>query len=186
MASIRKEALRAFSEVFACAIPALRDRICVGQSDPGHRLEFPHLVIDPIRWTYDPDQARVYSVPAPDRVVLERGSHEGTIKVRIGASTTGEREELEQRVLDVFLGTELRPGIILTDFELEELGVVRCSWELDDDEWMDDEAGDQQFYSSISVSGTIPALRTDVAPTIEEIDVELDTGEPITETTIIP
>lgn len=185
MGSIRKEALRALAEAFACEIPNLRDRICVGQADPGHRLEFPHLVIDPVRWSYEPDQARIYANPAPDRVVLERGSHEGEIQIRIGASTTGEREDLEQRVIDVFLGTELRPGILLSDFEMEELGVVRCSWELDDDEWNDESAGDQEFYSTIGVLGTVPALRTDVAPTIEQVDVELDSGAESTETRII-
>lgn len=161
MAVIRIDALRRLERALVCAAPMLEGKVCVGQQAPGTTLAFPHLVIDPLRWRYVPDQADIVVELPGDRVVVNVGRHEATVQIRVGAATPAERADLEQRLLDAFLSTDLHPGVIITEItDCPALGSYVASWELEDDEWQDEKAFDLQFYSLINATGIIPALAT--------------------------
>jgi len=176
MAVVRVEALRKLGKAITCAIPELEGRICFGQAAPNHTLDFPSIAIDPRRWKYFPDQASEQFEPSPSAVVMNVGRHEADIEIRIGHKTLFQRYELEQKVLDLFLGTPGHPGILLTQITAcEALGHWTAAWELEADEWQDERAFDQQFYSLIAVTGIIPALVTRrEVHTIEQLQLGLD------------
>lgn len=158
---VRHESLHALAEYVACNIPELDGQICVGQADPGHRQTFPSLAIDPVRWAYFPDQAAEVSSPAFDRVIHNVGRHESVVQLRIGAATVGERRELEQRVLDLFLSTPLHPGVVLvTVRRCEAVGPFVASFTLDEDEWQDEMVFDGKAYSVVTATAIVPALAT--------------------------
>lgn len=162
MAIIRLSALEALRNKIALDAPGLEGNICVGQADPGEELEFPSLAIKPIRWTYDPHQADEFFVSAPDRVVVDVGAHEAEVQLILGAKTAFKRYELEQEVIDIFLGTPMQPGILNTPVIdcKDKLGEFVASWELETDQWGNEAAFDQEFFSTIIVTGIIPALVT--------------------------
>lgn len=176
MAIVRLEALRGLEQAIVCAIPELEGKICLGQAEAGHTLGFPSLVMDPRRWTYFPDQAEEVFEPSPDAVVMNVGRHEADIEIRIGAATHHKRMELEQKIIDLFLSTPCHPGVLFaTITRCEALGPWLAAWELDADEWRDERAYDQEFYSHVTVKGIIPALVTHRGVyTIEQLQLGLD------------
>lgn len=181
MAVVGIEAIRYLAKAIMCVIPELSGRICLGQADPRKELALPSVTIDPVRWTYHPDQALEVYEPAPNAVVMNVGRHESDVALNIGAKTTSKRYELEQKILNLFLETPLHPGILFGQVTACEcLGPFVAVWELESDEWRDDRAFDQQFYSQIMLTATIPALvtRRDVY-SIEQLQLGLNmTADP--------
>lgn len=176
MAVIRLDALDALAQAIACGVPALSGAICVGQADPSHELAFPSLAIKPIRWTYSPHQAEEHFDPAPDRVVMDVGYWEGDVQLILGAKTAFRRYELEQQVIDLFLSKPLAPGVLDTPVLAcrDKLGEYIASWELESDSWEDNAAFDQEFFSTIIVTGVLPALVTRKGSyTIEQLQLGL-------------
>ena len=173
MAIVRLEVLKQLSAAITADVPDLAGKVCVGHAGASKLLSFPHMVILPIRWKYTPFQADEVHEPAADRVVMNVGYHQSIVQVRLGAKTQHERYALEQQVIDVFLSTPMRPGVLLTEVtSCPELGDFTASWELDNDEWEDAKAFDSQFYSIIVLDATIPALVTRTgAWTIEQIQL---------------
>ncbi len=161
MAVIKLEALRGLREQIECAIPELEGKICAGQSPPDRDRPWPNLSIDLGRLRYEPDQAEDVFEPSPDKSVVNVGRHEGPVMLRLGAATLGERYELEQRLLDLFLGQIERPGILLTRvLSCPELGQFTAAWMLDEEDWDDELAFDRKFYAILTLTATIPALVT--------------------------
>ena len=161
MAIVRLEALRGLKARIECKVPELVGAICVGQADSAEDLVFPSLNIDPVRWRYNPHQAQDVRDAAPDRIVSNVGYHNATIQLRINAKNSYERADLEQKVLDLFLSNELRPGILLTNIvSCPDLADFVAAWEFDEDEWEDGGAFSNQFESVLAINGVIPALVT--------------------------
>jgi hypothetical protein len=161
MAVVRLEAMRGLRAAIECAIPDLHDHICVGQAPPDHLKKWPNLAIDPGRWRYEPDQEMEHHEFGADRVVFNVGRHDAAVVLRLGAQMIGQRAELEQRLIDLFLADEHRPGILLTPItSCAELGEFVAAWALDEDEWQDDDAIERHHFSVVTLSATIPALVT--------------------------
>ena len=143
MAILRHHALSQLAECIAEHVPALKGRICAGPAESPQRLSFPSLSIIPVRFRYFPDQAATHQTVGATSVVLNVGRHEGTVQLRLGAQTHRQRTELEERVLDVFLGQLGRPGVLLTTVPLCHDATV--AWELDTDEWDSEKAFDKKM-----------------------------------------
>lgn len=159
MGVVRLEAMRGLQNAIVTAAPKLEGHIFVGQAPPDKKACFPALVIDPVRFRYFPDQADEHFDSGADRVVLRVGRHEGTIQLRLGAATFGERCELEQKLLDLFLSQEMRPGVLLTEITAcPDLGDFVAAWEFEDDQWSDERAFDKEYWSIMTVTAQIPAL----------------------------
>jgi len=173
MAIVRLEALKQLGKEIACAVPELKDRICIGQAPGSREIRWPHLAIIPVTWAYEPNQAREVDSPAPDRVIMEVGAHTARVQFRLGAADIYTRIALEQKIIDLFLSTPLHPGILLTDVAACPLE-FRASWELQEDEWRNEAAFDKAYYSITQVNGIIPALVTRLgAWTIDQLQIGL-------------
>jgi hypothetical protein len=162
MAVVRLEALRGLKAALAAAVPEVPvGDIIVGQAAPGRKICFPSLAIDPVRFRYEPDQALEVNEPSPDRLVVSVGRFVATVQLRLVASNLSARYEIEQKLLDLFLGTEMRPGILLTTITTcPALGDFLAAWELDNDEWHNEKSFDTNFGAELVVTGLIPALVT--------------------------
>lgn len=161
MAIVRLECMRALREAIVAAVPKLEGKILVGQGSPNQDSPWPHLCIDAGRLRYEPDQAAEGFEPSADTLVVNVGRFEGPLLLKLGAKTLGERYQLEQELLDLFLGQELRPGVLVTPvLTCPELGEFVAAWMLDDAEWQDELAFDRVFMSQVTVTATIPALVT--------------------------
>lgn len=166
MGVVRLDSLTALMRTIVCEIPQLEGHVCVGQAPSGEMQEYPHLVIDPIRWRWEPaQQGRVRALPG-GRTVYNVGAHECTVQLSLAATTPAERAELEQRVLDIFIGAEdaesglPRPGVVVVQVTDDLMGGYTSAFELDADEWDDSKAFDRILTSIISVTAIVPALVT--------------------------
>lgn len=166
MAVVKLCALEALAEIILADVPELTDRICVGVPPRSHDQTYPSLSIQLAgKWPFMPSTVEELPVDLANTSVRRVGHHEGTVQLRVLAATPGERDELAQRVIDVFTGFEdemgfPHPGTILTR-------VVRCglvTWtacfDLDGDQWVDLAADRDKFEGLITVEGTVPALVT--------------------------
>lgn len=156
MSVLRIRALEVLAECIAEEVPELAGHICAGPAEPNHKLEFPSLAIIPVRYFYQPEQAKEWRCPTHSDLVIEVGKHEARVVLRLGAATHRERVIIEQKVLDVFLSQPLRPGVIVN--QVADCFDAVVAWELEDEEWEDERAFDQKWYSDINVLGQIPAL----------------------------
>lgn len=156
MAVLRTYALSKFAECLGNRIPELKGKISGGPCEAPKARVWPHLNIWPIRFTYYPDQAAEHVELGATRMLMNVGRHEGTVQLRLGAATHLQRMELEQKVLDVFLGQVGRPGIIV--IPVPECHDAIVAWELDDDEWVNELAFANKWFSIMTVRVQIPAL----------------------------
>jgi len=158
--SMRIEALRVLAQTIGGRIPELADSICPWPTPPNHKLKFPSLAIIPVSWTYYPDQAEEVAFdPDPDTALMNVGRHEAIIQLRLAHASPVPRAVLEEKILDIFLSTPFHPGVLLTPVDaVPRRGEWNAAWELDDTEWHDENAFDQEFWSFIAITGIIPAL----------------------------
>ncbi len=172
MSVLRLKALDKLQECIEEAIPELVGRICAGPSEANHRLTFPSLSITPISFKYQPNQAKPHHNATHSTVIMEVGKHEADVQLRVGASTHRERVILEDKILQLFLEQELAPGILVTP--IADCWDAHVVWELEDEEWEDEKAFDSKWYTTISITGQIPALVTRKdAYTIEQLQLGL-------------
>lgn len=163
MAVVRLEALRALRAAIECAIPELEGKICAGQSPVDRDRPALSLAIIVGRLGYEPDQDEPRFEPAVDKLVVNVGRHEGPVKLALTAPTLGQRYELEQRLIDLFLAGdgEGSPGVLTTPVtSCPELGEFVAAWCLDSDEWDDEKVFERRFVAEITLTATIPALVT--------------------------
>lgn len=161
MAVVRLEAFNALKAAIVDEVPELDGHVFAAQAPPSQKACYPALVIEPVRFRYEPRQSEEVFESAPDRVVMNVGQHVVTTKLRLAAASLRERADLQEKIVTLFLGQPLRPGILLTTVTAcAELGDILASWSLGDDEWQDEKVFDLQWWSEIVVVGEIPALVT--------------------------
>ena len=164
-------------EILACyiqdAIPELRCKVIAGPAEAPQKLQFPHLSITAIRYKFFPDQEELWhEQPTTSCAVLRVGRHEGFVQLRLGATTHRKRAYLEQKLLDLFLVQQGRPGILVT--QIPDCFDATVAWELEGDEWENEKAFDKSWFSILTVTVQVPALVTRPGVySIEELRVGL-------------
>lgn len=171
MAVIRTHAMNRLISALEAAVPDLRGKVCK-MGEPNQPRVWPTLQILPIRFKYYPMQEHEHKELGTTRLVVDVGRHEGTVQLRLGATTPQKRWDLEDEILDVFLSPEGRPGVLITSIEKVHDAVV--VWELDADEWENEKVFTKKFFSIMTVTVQIPALVTrDGVYTIEHLRMTL-------------
>lgn len=182
MANVRDSALRSLRDYLDKMIDPLRGRVVLQDSDAtrsvapfsskARELPEPMLAIDRGRFAYAVTQAEERYSPSPDRVVIDVGTHEGVVTLKLVSKNENVRGNLEQLILDLFLVQELAPGVLLTQVdEIPALGEFTCAWELENETWRDEYLFDKPKESVLEITARIPALVTRRAFTIEQLQV---------------
>lgn len=173
---VRLAALEALAEIIVADVPEFTDRVCVGVPPNSHDQEYPSLSIRAGgRWTFEPGTVEELEVGLARTSVRRVGHHQGMVQLRVLAATAGERDELAQRVVDVFLGFEDEDGwphvgTILARVTRCGLVTWTAAFDLDRDEWVDVGAFTNQYEGLIEVEARIPALVTKAGvPKIETL-----------------
>ena len=172
MSVLRTRALELFKAFLECNVPELENSICAGPAEAPKMRTWPHLAISPVRFTLYPNQEFVHDGTLPTQAVLNVGRFEGLVQLRLGATSTRMRAELESKVTNCFFLQEGRPGVIV--LPVPECPDAIVAWELDADEWSNEAAFTKQWYSIMTVTVQIPALVTrDGVYTIEDLQLIL-------------
>ncbi len=188
MASVRLKAFTALSRAIQEGVPELKGNVFIQPIDGSQSMPFseplscPHsLVITRNVFTYFPEQMQIVALPEPTIVVVKVGYHEGEVELRLASPDAEERADLEQRLLELFLGSVHpvtgvgRPGVLVTEVtDFPRLGDFVAAWELDDGDWREEAVFDRSRQSILSVNALIPALATrEGVPTIESLRLAL-------------
>lgn len=186
MSAVRLASFRKLAETIRNTIPELRDSVFIQPSDGSQSMPFSEPLSCPISleitrsvFTYFPDQREVHGCPEPQVAIFKAGYHEGEIELRLAAPDPDERAEVEQKILEMFIGaedpvTELpRPGVLVTVVtDCPRLNQFVASWELDDGDWREEAVFDRSRQSILSVNAMVPALAVrGSTPTIQSLRV---------------
>ena len=175
---IRIKATERFGKLIECSIKGLKGKICAGPGARDHRLKFPSLAILPGRFTYNPMQADCTNYVTdtaydggPLKDVYHVGWWEGTFELRLGTKTASQRYAFECAIEELFLSGAtftdklqplpadtclMRPGVIIVD--VPECYGARIYLELLDGSWNNEKVFSKEWYSTLRVRVTIPAL----------------------------
>ncbi len=123
----------------------------------------------------------------PRTAIFEVGTWVGFVELRLGEKTPRKRYTLEFALEQVFLGNAngtapdakdiagdnyMRPGVILID--VPDCDNARCAFELDNGEWDDEKVFANEWYSSLRIRASIPALvRAKGVPDMDTIILSL-------------
>lgn len=162
---VRIEALEAFTALIEREIPELAGHTCAGQAPSSELERLPNLSIEPSRWMFDADQQAEHAVLPGNVVVYDNGNHEANCAISIMATSPRQRAKLEAKVISLFLGGEHpltgmpMPGVLVFQIsDCPEVSRWSCSFDLDDDQWVETFALDRRYESRIAVTARIPAL----------------------------
>lgn len=185
----------------AARIPAFGGRVRGVHAGPETEATLPAAVVLPAgKMVYDPHQADQVYFPdedAPDDgiAIMEVGAFTGTFEVRIYARTPPERERLEQQITDLFLATELAPGILKLDTPPVTVGgavslyQAPVAYRLENADWQEEFSFEAKRFSFLDVAVDFPALIARDAYTMQTVylaittDLDSDTPE---ETILVP
>lgn len=109
------------------------------------------------------------------KVLEEVGEFLGTFEIRLYATSPAKREELEQDVIDLFMASPHRPGIImqstgnLTVMGAATLYSAPIAFSLDETEWREEFAWENRRFSFLDVRVEFPALVLQDAYTINSL-----------------
>lgn len=164
MAVVRLEAFRALRAAVVDALagtPLDEKHVFLGQQTYNQKACYPALVIEPVRLRYQPEQEQERFEPDATHLVTSVGTYVATVQLKLGAAQEFQRWDLQERVSRVFLETEGHAGILLTTVvSAPEYGRFLSAWSLEEDEWQDERVFDNQFWSTMTIEGQIPALVT--------------------------
>lgn len=193
MSAVRTCALESLAAAITCQIPELVDAVCIGAPPSSHEQTYPSMTINAVRWTFVPENIAELDGAPPGVLIRRVGHHDGIVQIRILATTPAQRDDLAERVANVFTSFEdedewPHPGTIIT--RITECGLIpwTASFDLDTDEWVNLDAFERKYEALLEADAFIPTLtcRTGVA-TIDtlqlatETSFDADTAAPVAE-----
>jgi len=155
--------------------PSLGIKVGVMASQWEEPTEFPSVRILPGKFTFMPWQANEVDDSLDDVNVLEIGTMEGTVQIRISAKTSQERDEVEDAVANLFLSDELRPGVLPLQTPAVTLGGIATAYQapvsftMEDAEFHDEMVFSKKRYTFMDLNAYYPALVARRVATIEEL-----------------
>lgn len=150
------------------AIPALAGKAATGAAGPDTTAPCLSLRVMPQKFTFEAaDPAEVYEAAVDDgKVIVDVGQFTGMFTIELRGTTKLEREEYEQRILDLFLSSAWAPGTLylLTPTLIVNgyTSLYQADFKifLQDSEWNEDYTFEAKRGSFIDVYVDFPALTT--------------------------
>lgn len=162
MSIVRLEAYRRLQAQIESAISELDGHVRILQVPPDQSWSAPSLaLIPPERHGFYRQQESEHSKPTTSTLVVEVGWWTGTAQLRVAHATQAQRNDLEERLTQLFWQRENAGGVLLSPVTAcSDYGNFTASWELNDSGWDEEFAFSSQHWSVTELSVTIPALVT--------------------------
>jgi len=161
-AIVKLEALKALGAFIESQIPELKGKTEIHQVPPDYKMGFPRLaIVAGGRYRYEPRQEGYVTRTSATAIVVNVGSWETVVQLRLACATPAQRYDLEDRLSALFWRVENRPAVLLTTVTAcQQLGDILAAWDIGDTDWNDEMAFSSQFWSVLTLEATIPALVT--------------------------
>jgi hypothetical protein len=191
--NIKRLILDAFASHVATA-DGLTDRVSPLQDGPDQQAVFPSVMLVPSSFTFEAWTATevAYNEDEDDgKLLMDVGEFTGNIELRLYAKNVPEREDYEQRILNLFLANPDAPGTITITTPPIVIGehatlyqasiIVRLTSEL----WREEFAFESRRYTFVDLEFAYPALvLLDNVPTINQLELHFE-YDPGSETVIV-
>lgn len=168
MSLVKRAMVDAFVAAFQAALPAsLQIDVQGSGANWEEPSKFPALRIIPSeKFKFDPMQEQEIDDTQPDQLLVEVGDFEGMIELRAVGRNRKEREIIEDAVMNVLLGKEGTPGVLVAQTAPVTIGGFASLYQatvsmcLSDEEWRDEMVMDRKRYTFITLDAYYPALVT--------------------------
>ncbi len=162
-------------------IPGLSGKVSAVAAGPETNAPCLAVKIIPSTMSYEAAEPQevYYMDPDDGKVVVDVGQFTGMISINLYAASVPEREEYEQKILDLFLSSTWSqgtlylntPNLIINGYA--SLYPADFKVFLENEEWSEEFAFESRRYSFIDVSIDFPALTTYDAATLVSLQVAL-------------
>lgn len=179
--NIKRDICNAIASYLSTNVAGLSGRVSSRFPGPETETQFPSAMIETSRFMFWPDNPdEVYAAAIDDgKVVMSVGEFAGDAELRVYAKTVTERETIEQRIMDLFLGTQDGAGTLyiptgnLTVAGYPTLHSVEVKCRIDSADWQEEFAFENRRYSFIDLTFGFPALVARNAHTIDSLQTKL-------------
>lgn len=109
------------------------------------------------------------------KLLVNVGTLEGTVEVRVHTRTPYERETLEEAVLAAMFSTELAPGVVVCQLAAVTVGGQAYTHQplttfvLSDEEWREEAAFVDDRYTFLTLDASFPLLVSRDVPSIDQL-----------------
>ena len=159
MSIVRLEALRFLAAQIEAGVPELVGKTRVVQVPPEQQVSFPELVVIGSKFRRVNEQESEFSKPTDSTLCVCVAHWDVTVQLRLAHATKGGRDELAEKVSQLFDQREGAPGVLVSPVvACADVGPFYAAWDLDDDGWDDEMAFSNQFWATTTLTGWIPAL----------------------------
>lgn len=149
--ALKTESFRRLVAALEGACPALKDRITF-EAERDDQMAWPKCGIRLVRSPFKPYEPRVHQLLTGE-AVYDVGHFEALVQLRLGAPTNRQRIDLGEQLLAPFL-----EGCGVLNTPVPDVYGAVCAWELDEEGWSDEAAFDNKRWSTLVLTGFIPAL----------------------------
>lgn len=187
--------LKALADYIVANVDGL-DMVHVGQAEPEDVDGTPCATLLPRGgFPFDPSLGLDEVTSGMDDVALtDVGCFEGNVEFQVSAKFPAQREELEGRILALFMTRKRRGVLVLKTPRLRvndrvTLYEAPVAFSLLSHQWADEAAFDKKRYTYITLEVAYPALVAEDCPTIEAyhaaLSEDLTSVDPVTESIAI-
>lgn len=161
MAIVKLDALNALAAAIATAVPALAGKVVVQQAVSSKIESWPNLSISLAgKMEFNPADRLLQQDLGNNVVVWNVGAHEGPLQMRLVATSSRERMDLEQQVIDFAMARDLGPGVIVVPVVSAAVINWTAAFEYEDSQWQDVRAIEREYDAVLTFNAVIPALVT--------------------------
>jgi hypothetical protein len=143
-------------------------------------MKYPSIVVVSRRMELNTWQEDIADESVPGKVLVRVGDVEGDVDIQVAALSTTEREDLEAKVQQVFLSTELAPGIVSVRCNPINLGGVQwqhrpiVTYALGDEDWREEYVFDSERFAFLTVNACLPVYSPRDAYRIDQLVLALN------------
>lgn len=176
MSSIRYNAAQSFASFLQ---PLIGDvPVFAGQQPYESDTVFPSVAILPRKHRYVPIVYQEINIDNASHLLTKAGTMDGTVELRVYATTASDRELIEQRITEAFHSqSPLRPGIVVLETAPFNYGGISwpnkalVAYELGDEDWQEEMVFSDKRYSFINLTSQYEVFISHNIGNINEIDV---------------
>lgn len=176
--NMKRIVANALANYIASNVAGLSGKVTAVAAGPETTLPCLAAKIIPDTFTFDPAQEdEVYEADPDDgKIITDVGSWTGQFTIELYSTTPAEREEYEQKIIDLFMQEAWAPGTLYIDLPALTVGgyvslyQAQIKYRLEQEQWMDEMAFENKRYSFLDVFIDYPAL---VVRTAHDLDIQL-------------
>lgn len=177
--NIKRIVCKAVADYFATNVAGLAGKVSSVMPGPEQKTLFPSALVETSRFEFEPENPDDLSDELDTVAVIQVGEFQGMAELKVYATTPAEREQYEQRIMDLFIADPEAPGTLYIDTPpltvngQATLYSAQIKVRLESADWEEEYAFENRRYSFLDISFAYPALTTQTVANINSLQLAL-------------